>query len=105
MAQIQIIQYSERSIVIAGDTKPIKDMLKQAGGKFNPRLTHPKTHTSLMGWIFSKSRETALLSMLSGNGVKYERETPDNINSGNHRDYIQDPAEIDADNFCQRNNI
>lgn len=99
---VQIITYSAKAIVIAGDTKPIKDLLKQAGGKFNARLTNPITQGSLVGWIFAKARENALIDLLAGNGVKVERLTPDNINDKNVRDFIQDPAEIDEDNFNNR---
>jgi hypothetical protein len=102
---VQIIKYSEKAIVVIGDTKPIKDVLKGAGGKFNARLTHPITHKPLMGWIFARTKESVISGLLSANNVKVDRVTPDNINDQNVNDYIQDPAEIDADNFCQRNNI
>lgn len=46
--KIQIIEYSERAIAVIGDTKPIKDKLKELGGKFNFRLTCGA------GWIFRK---------------------------------------------------
>jgi len=106
MNNIEIIKYSEKAIVVAGDgTKAIKSILKGAGGKWNSRLVNPITHKPLMGWIFSRSRETALLGLLSGNGIKYDRVTPANFNDATASYYITDPAEIDADNFCQRNNI
>ena len=105
MEQISIIQYSSKAIVITGDTKPIKEMLKLAGGKFNARLTHPKTLRPLVGWIFSKSRQSQVEDLLHGNNVKFSADMPDNINSGNFRDFIPDPAEQEADNFCRTNNI
>lgn len=48
--QVQIIDYSERAIAVVGDTKPIKDKLKQLGGKFNARLSCGA------GWIFPKTK-------------------------------------------------
>lgn len=105
MNNVQIIKYSEKAIVIAGDTKPIKAILKDAGGKFNARLTHPIAHTPLVGWIFAKSKENVIIGLLTANNVKVDRVTPENINDQNINDYIQDPAEIDADRFCQQNNI
>ncbi|MDD6581591.1 MAG: hypothetical protein PUF10_02790 [Bacteroidales bacterium] len=48
--KVVIIDYSEKAIAVVGDTKPLKDQLKMAGGKFNPRLTCGA------GWIFSKTR-------------------------------------------------
>ena len=103
MNKIQISKYSERAIVVTGDTKPVKDILRTAGGKFNARLTNPTTHTPIMGWIFSKSRQTELETLLTGNKISFDVVTPENINSGNHNDYIQDPGEIAADNWAANN--
>ena len=36
---VEIIDYSEKAIAVIGDTKPIKDQLKELGGRFNSRLT------------------------------------------------------------------
>jgi len=47
--QIQLIDYSEKSFAVIGETKPIKDDLKRLGGSFNFRLTCGA------GWIFKKS--------------------------------------------------
>lgn len=56
---VQIIDYSEKAIAVIGDTRPIKDKLKDLGGKFNPRLSCGA------GWIFSKTRLNALQAALS----------------------------------------
>lgn len=56
---VQIIDYSEKAIAVIGDTRPIKDKLKELGGRFNPRLTCGA------GWIFSKTRLNALQAALS----------------------------------------
>jgi len=48
--KVNIIQYSEKAIAVIGDTKPIKDTLKNLGGSFNFRLTCGP------GWIFPVSR-------------------------------------------------
>ena len=95
MNKVEIIKYSERAIVVAGDTKPIKEMLKQQGGKFNARLKHPVTQLPLVGWIFSASRLSALEMILAGNNVKYDRLTPSNFNDKTaHHFGCADPAEI-----------
>jgi hypothetical protein len=47
---IQIIDYSPKAIAVIGDTKPIKDTLKDLGGRFNFRLTCGA------GWIFPKTK-------------------------------------------------
>lgn len=47
---IEIVDYSEKSFAVIGDTKAIKDTLKELGGKFNFRLSCGA------GWIFSKTK-------------------------------------------------
>lgn len=54
---LQLVAYSERAIAVIGDTKEIKDKLKELGGRFNPRLTCGA------GWIFSKRKETELRAL------------------------------------------
>jgi len=55
---IQIVDYSEKSIAVIGETKPIKDILSNLGGKFNPRLSCG------MGWIFPKTKSEAVIKKL-----------------------------------------
>ncbi|HTN09215.1 hypothetical protein [Agriterribacter sp.] len=47
---VHIIDYSDRAVAVIGDTKPIKDKLKELGGRFNFRLTCGA------GWIFPKTK-------------------------------------------------
>jgi hypothetical protein len=47
---IEIVDYSEKSFAVIGDTKAIKDTLKELGGRFNFRLSCGA------GWIFSKTK-------------------------------------------------
>lgn len=47
---VEIIDYSEKAIAVIGDTKPIKDQLKELGGRFNSRLTCGA------GWVFLKTK-------------------------------------------------
>lgn len=48
---IEMLQYSDKSYAIIGDTKPIKDILKENGGRFCPFLTVDGQKTA--GWIFN----------------------------------------------------
>lgn len=49
---LKIVDYSEKSFAVIGDTKPVKEQLKQLGGSWNRGLTCGA------GWIFSnKARE------------------------------------------------
>ena len=52
---IQIIEYSVKSIAVIGDTKNIKDELKELGGRWNPNLKD-KNNQPMKGWIFSKKK-------------------------------------------------
>jgi hypothetical protein len=53
-SDLTIQDYSEKAIVLRGDTKPIKDQLKDLGGSFNFKLKGGA------GWIFSKKRESEI---------------------------------------------
>ena len=57
MKKVTILKYSEKSIVVTGNTKPIKNQLKMAGGAWNARLSNPTTGERMMGWIFAKHRQ------------------------------------------------
>lgn len=65
--EVQIIDYSEKAIAVIGDTKPIKDQLKELGGKFNFRLSCGA------GWIFQKSKLEEVQKLLSGEDSTEEK--------------------------------
>ena len=52
--KIEIVDYSEKAFAMVGDTKPIKEKLKDLGGRFNPSLKCGA------GWIFSKKHLEAV---------------------------------------------
>lgn len=54
----QIVDYSEKAFALTGDTRQIKDELKAAGGRFNPRLSCGA------GWIFSKKATDAVRAII-----------------------------------------
>jgi len=54
-AAIRIIEYSEKSIAVVGDTKPIKEQLKSMNGKFN-KFLKDENGERFAGWVFSKKR-------------------------------------------------
>jgi hypothetical protein len=63
MNNITIESYSEKAIKISGDTKPVKDLLKQAGAKFNPYLQGGP------GWIASKSKHDLILQLIESGAM------------------------------------
>lgn len=70
MTDLSVEDYSERAIVVRGDTKPYKEQLKQLGGKYNPNLRDGP------GWIFSKKSEDRVLAFVA-TGKPAENEDSD----------------------------
>lgn len=58
-AGLEIIDYSERAIVVVGDTRAVKDELKRMGGTFNKKLRCGA------GWVFPKSKRENLEAFIS----------------------------------------
>jgi hypothetical protein len=58
-----IVDYSEKAIVVFGDTRRLKNELKVLGGRFNPKLTYEGEKKA--GWIFSKSKEQHVRNLLT----------------------------------------
>lgn len=61
----QIIDYSDNAIAVIGDTKSIKNALKQLGGRFNYRLSCGP------GWIFSKTKIDAVRQLISTGNTEF----------------------------------
>ncbi|OJJ16728.1 hypothetical protein BKI52_33005 [marine bacterium AO1-C] len=63
---IQLINYSEKSIALMGNTRPYAEQLgrKGLGGKFNKRLTHPETGEKFTGWVFQIAKKEAVEEFL-----------------------------------------
>lgn len=59
---INIVNYSEKSIAVLGETKPIKEHLSALGGKWNPSLTH--NGEKVAGWIFVTSKREEVKKVL-----------------------------------------
>ena len=60
---LEIVDYSEKAIVVFGDTKAIKEQLKELGGRFNPALNHNGEKRA--GWIFSKKKADKVRELLA----------------------------------------
>lgn len=59
---VKLVDYSEKALAFFGNTKPLKDKLKELGGRFNPFLQHDGER--MAGWIFPKSKESELIAIL-----------------------------------------
>lgn len=60
---LEIVDYSEKAIVVFGDTKAIKEQLKEMGGRFNPFLNYNGEKRA--GWIFSKKKADKVRELLA----------------------------------------
>ena len=58
-----IVDYSEKSIAVFGDTQPIKDFLRAFGGFFNARLKYQDEKRA--GWVFPKKQEQKVRYLLT----------------------------------------
>ena len=56
---LRIVDYSEKAVAVVGDTKPVKDILRKLGGRFNSRLTCGA------GWVFSKKKADEVRAALT----------------------------------------
>lgn len=60
---VELIEYSERSVAVFGQTQPYKSHFMDIGGKFNPALT--KQGQKQPGWIFSKKQQAAVTDLVN----------------------------------------
>jgi hypothetical protein len=58
-ADLRIVQYSDKCVVVVGNTKANKDRLKAIGGKYNKWLKCGE------GWVFPKSKEALIKAEFS----------------------------------------
>lgn len=61
---VQIVNYSEKAIAVCGDTRAIKEILKQLGGRFNSRLTCGA------GWIFSARKRAEIEAVINSGKIE-----------------------------------
>ena len=64
----ELVNYSGKAFAVVGDTREIKDLLKENGGRFNPSLT--VNGVKCAGWIFSKKSLQAVRLALIGYTVQ-----------------------------------
>lgn len=71
--KINVIDYSEKAIAIIGDTKPVKDILRELGGKFNFYLSCGP------GWIFPKSKQAQIIEALKNEAERKKQQAKNEI--------------------------
>ena len=73
---LEMVDYSEKAIAVFGDTKAIKEHLKELGGRFNPSLSYNGNKRA--GWIFSKKQADKVRELLTP--ANREKEADENPN-------------------------
>ena len=71
---LEMVDYSEKAIAVFGDTKAIKEQLKELGGRFNPSLNYNGEKRA--GWIFSKKKADAVRNLMASEKVEAVEELP-----------------------------
>lgn len=60
---IEVVDYSAKAIAVFGETKAIKEQLKELGGRFNPSLNYNGEKHA--GWIFSKKQADKVKELIT----------------------------------------
>lgn len=60
---LEIVDYSEKAIAVFGNTKAIKEQLKELGGRFTPSLNYNGEKRA--GWIFSKKQADKVKELIA----------------------------------------
>lgn len=60
---LEIVDYSGKAIAVFGDTKAIKEQLKELGGRFSPSLNYNGEKRA--GWIFSKKQADKVKELIA----------------------------------------
>jgi hypothetical protein len=71
---LEMVDYSEKAIAVFGDTKAIKEQLKELGGRFNPSLNYNGEKRA--GWIFSKKKADEVRNLMAFEKVEAVEELP-----------------------------
>jgi len=64
---LDLIDYSEKAVALFGDTRGIKDQLKEIGGRFNSYLT--RNGAKVPGWVFSKSKADQVRELINNSAA------------------------------------
>jgi hypothetical protein len=60
---LRLIKYSDKAYALFGETKPLRNQLKEIGGKFNPYLKENGEKSP--GWIFSAKKLDLLTELVN----------------------------------------
>lgn len=86
----ELVDYSEKSVAVFGETKPIKDQLKELGGRFNKFLNYGDGKRA--GWIFPKTKCAALDMLLRPDDKKQVAQAEPTKESTTERKPMNDGA-------------
>jgi hypothetical protein len=100
---ISIVDYSDKSIAILGNTKKIKDELKRLGGFYNPNLKWKNKKMS--GWIYQKSARKRVEEALGLKQKDKDKDDSDAIEeySKKFEKYIEEMDDVDLKKIIKDN--
>ncbi len=68
-SDLRIEEYTDKSIVVLGNTRDVKEDLKRLGGKYNSNLKCGP------GWIFSKNSQKSVQNYIKTGNIEDEKPT------------------------------
>ena len=90
---IKVTDYTDKSVVVQGETRMYKEDLKKLGGKYNPQLKGGP------GWVFPKTSEKEITAFIKGGKrlvseeeEKYGEERSKEKSSAYHAKEAQQPS-------------
>lgn len=84
---MEVVEYTEKSIAVFGNTKDYKEELKDLGGKYNPNLQGQP------GWIFSKQRQDEVVDFVDATNNASHKRSPKVI-TNNPKTYVKSRAVV-----------
>ena len=69
-ASLECLDYSDRSVAVFGDSRPVKEDFKEIGGRFNRYLKRNKSTEP--GWVFLKEKKDEVIEIIEeyNNSIK-----------------------------------
>lgn len=88
MSNIYSQKYTEKSIVVRGETKEFKESLKSLGGKWNSKLTDKSTQETFGGWIFPLSKTSEVEKWMRNKVTVLPSQSPKSVEPKDNFDRI-----------------
>ena len=85
--KVYMEDYSEKSFIVRGDTRPHRESLKNLGGKWSNRLTDKSSGEKIGAWLFWSAKRKEVQEWIEGGMASVDEAKPD------HTSFVSQPAE------------